>query len=129
MEIWNHGEKKETRKAILLLTYIADVSCLTNRSFYMRTLSLTREFFIQYFSTDAIFINFNVFFFSLCQGEEDDEEAKETEEDQDGFFVPHGYLSDDEGVPDDDDSDNEENETTEKAPVSKEVADAKRVFL
>ena len=33
-------EKKRKRKAILLLAYIADVSCLTNRSFYMRTLSL-----------------------------------------------------------------------------------------
>ena len=38
-QTWNH-EKKKKRKAILLLTYIADVSCLTNRSFYMRTLSL-----------------------------------------------------------------------------------------
>ena len=34
-------EEKRKRKAILLLAYIADVSCLTNRSFYMRTLSLT----------------------------------------------------------------------------------------
>ena len=33
-------KKKRKRKAILLLAYIADVSCLTNRSFYMRTLSL-----------------------------------------------------------------------------------------
>ena len=31
-QIWNHG-KKEKKKAILLLAYIADVSCLTNRSF------------------------------------------------------------------------------------------------
>ena len=30
--------KKRKRKAILLLAFIADVSCLTNRSFYMRTL-------------------------------------------------------------------------------------------
>ena len=36
----NHGKKKRKRKAILLLAYIADVSCLTNCSFYMRTLSL-----------------------------------------------------------------------------------------
>ena len=35
----NHG-KKGKKKAILLLAYIADVSCLTNRSFFMRTLSL-----------------------------------------------------------------------------------------
>ena len=33
-------KKKVKRKAILLLAYIADVSCITNRSFYMRTLSL-----------------------------------------------------------------------------------------
>ena len=37
LESW--GEKRK-RKAILLLAYIADVSCLTNRSFYVRTLSL-----------------------------------------------------------------------------------------
>ena len=36
------GEKKEKRKAILLLAYIiADVSFLTNCPFYMRTLSLS----------------------------------------------------------------------------------------
>ena len=34
------GKNKEKRKAILLLVYIADVSCLTNRPFYMRTLPL-----------------------------------------------------------------------------------------
>ena len=39
-QTWNHGEKKEKRKAILVLVYIADVSSLINRSFYMRTLSL-----------------------------------------------------------------------------------------
>ena len=38
-QTWNHGGKKK-RKAILLLAYIADVSCLTNRSFYILTLSL-----------------------------------------------------------------------------------------
>ena len=31
-------EKQNKMKATLLLAYIADVSCLTNRSFYMRTL-------------------------------------------------------------------------------------------
>ena len=36
--------KKRKRKAILLLAYIADVSCLTNRSFYMRTLSLRKTY-------------------------------------------------------------------------------------
>ena len=41
-QTWKSGimEKKRKRKAILLLAYIADVSCLTNRPFYMRTLSL-----------------------------------------------------------------------------------------
>ena len=39
-QTWNHGKKRK-RKAILLLAYIADVSCLTNRSIYMRTLSLS----------------------------------------------------------------------------------------
>ena len=39
-QTWNHKKKKKKRKAILLLAYIADVSCLTNRAFYMRTLSL-----------------------------------------------------------------------------------------
>ena len=38
-QTWNHGKKRK-REAILLLAYIADVSCLTNRSFYMRTLCL-----------------------------------------------------------------------------------------
>ena len=38
-QTWNHGEKKK-RKAILLLACIVDVSCLTNRFFYMRTSSL-----------------------------------------------------------------------------------------
>ena len=33
-------KRKEKKKTILLLAYIADVSCLTNRSFYMWTLSL-----------------------------------------------------------------------------------------
>ena len=40
-QTWNHGEKKE-KKTILLLAYIADVSCLTNFPFYMITLSLKR---------------------------------------------------------------------------------------
>ena len=40
-QTWNHGKKKKRkRKAILLLAYIADVSCLTNRSFYKRPLFL-----------------------------------------------------------------------------------------
>ena len=36
-------EKKRKKKAILLLAYIADVSCLANHPFYMRTLSLIHE--------------------------------------------------------------------------------------
>ena len=44
LELWR--KKKRKRKAILLLAYIADVSsCLTNRSFYMRTLSLSKTFY------------------------------------------------------------------------------------
>ena len=39
-QTWNH-DKKRKRKATLLLAYIADVGCLTNRSFYMQTLSLS----------------------------------------------------------------------------------------
>ena len=39
-QTWDHGKKRK-RKAMLLLAYIADVSFLTNRSFYMRTLSLS----------------------------------------------------------------------------------------
>ena len=46
-QTWNHGKKK--KEGNLLLAYIADVSCLTNRSFYMRTLSLTKIYnYIQY---------------------------------------------------------------------------------
>ena len=37
-------DKKRKSKAILLLAYIADVSCITNRPFYMQTLSLIRLF-------------------------------------------------------------------------------------
>ena len=45
LESWR---KKRKRKAILLLAYIADVSCMTNRSFYMRTLSL--DIYVCFFS-------------------------------------------------------------------------------
>ena len=38
-QTWKSGIIERKRKAIILLAYIADVSCLTNRSFYMRTLS------------------------------------------------------------------------------------------
>ena len=41
-QTWKSGisgkKKKKKRKAIVLLAYIADVSCLTNRLLYMRTL-------------------------------------------------------------------------------------------
>ena len=43
-------KKKEKRKAILLLAYIADVSCLTNRPFYMGTLSLKKALYHYYWS-------------------------------------------------------------------------------
>jgi len=39
----------------------------------------------------------------LLQGEEDDENDGDQDEEGDGFFVPHGYLSDGEGCDDDDD--------------------------
>ena len=42
LESWGKNRKS---KAILLLAYIADVSCLTNRSFYMQTLSLRKLLF------------------------------------------------------------------------------------
>ena len=43
-QTWNleSRKKNEKRKPILLLSYIADVSCLTNCPFYMRTLSLRK---------------------------------------------------------------------------------------
>ena len=44
---WESRKKKRKRKAILLLAYIADVSCLTNRPFYMRTLSLNSTIELQ----------------------------------------------------------------------------------
>ena len=37
----------------------------------------------------------------LFKGEEEDGE-EDADEDDDGFFVPHGYLSDDEGVEEED---------------------------
>ena len=37
-QTWNRMEKKEKGKQILLLAYIADVSCLTNRFFDMRNI-------------------------------------------------------------------------------------------
>ena len=41
---WNvEKRKKKKRKAIILLVYIADVSCLTNRFFYTQTLSLSTQ--------------------------------------------------------------------------------------
>ena len=40
-------KSRKKRKAIPLLAFIADVSCLTNRSFYMRTLSLKHKFLSQ----------------------------------------------------------------------------------
>ena len=50
-------KKKRKKKAILLLAYIADVSYLANRSFYMRTLSLSPFSTIRF---QRIFIFFDV---------------------------------------------------------------------
>ena len=33
--------------------------------------------------------------------DDEDKEEDETEDDKDGFFVPHGYLSDNEGIQED----------------------------
>ena len=43
-QTWNHGKERKQGKQFYCIAYIADVSCLTNRSFYMRTLSLTLSF-------------------------------------------------------------------------------------
>ena len=49
-------------------------------------------------------MNFAVITLDLSwQGEEDEENDGEQEEEGDGFFVPHGYLSEGEGCDDDDD--------------------------
>ena len=46
-QTWKSGiMEKEKRKAILLLVYIADVSCLTNRPFYMRQCVFNQNFYI-----------------------------------------------------------------------------------
>ena len=44
-QTWNQESwgKKRKRKAIRLLAYIDDVSCVTNHSFYMQTLSLSKR--------------------------------------------------------------------------------------
>ena len=39
-QTWNMEKRKEKQ---FYCSYIADVSCLTNRSFYMRTLSLSKN--------------------------------------------------------------------------------------
>lgn len=38
----------------------------------------------------------------LLQGEEEEENDGEQDDEGDGFFVPHGYLSEGEGCDDDD---------------------------
>ena len=72
LEFWNHGKTKRERKAILLLSYIADVSCLTNRPFYMRTLSLIENTFSFQFILSTLFnkiyriLFFHQFIFYFC---------------------------------------------------------------
>jgi chromatin assembly factor 1 subunit A len=39
----------------------------------------------------------------ILSNDEDEQDAGDDEEDEDGFVVPHGYLSDDEGAADHDD--------------------------
>ena len=76
--------------------------------------------------------NLTILKFSF-QGDDDEEDEKETEDNQDGFFVPHVYLSDDEGVNDaSDDEENEymaDNDEKCKPTLSKEGTDGKRVCI
>ena len=61
-QTWKSGimeKKKEKSKAILLLAYIiADVSCLTNCPFYMRTLSLKDKFIAAF---NCFYLNIEIF--------------------------------------------------------------------
>jgi len=55
----------------------------------------------------------------VCQGEDEADDNEENEDD-DGFFVPHGYLSDDEGVEDEDvEGDSGENDEKVQNALSK----------
>ena len=55
--------------------------------------------------------------FVIFKAEEGDEKDDvETEDDNDGFFVPHGYLSDDEGVQDSEEEN--ENDSDERETLS-----------
>lgn len=56
----------------------------------------------------------------VCQGEDEADDNEELNEDDDGFFVPHGYLSDDEGVEDEDvEGDSGENDEKVQNALSK----------
>ena len=52
-------------------------------------------FFLSYLFATCIYLS--------LQGEEDEENDGDQDEEGDGFFVPHGYLSEDEGCDNDDD--------------------------
>ena len=43
-QTWIHGEKNEKKSNSIVLTYIADVSCLTNRSFSAKCTEKIRNF-------------------------------------------------------------------------------------
>ncbi|XP_057303020.1 chromatin assembly factor 1 subunit A-B-like isoform X2 [Hydractinia symbiolongicarpus] len=57
--------------------------------------------------------------------DDDDEDKEETEEDRDGFFVPHGYLSDDEGVKASDDEEEDDDGEEGKEPVTSKQSDGR----
>ena len=55
----------------------------------------------------------------LClQDGDDKEEDEEKETDKDGFFVPHGYLSDDEGIDQEQEGSDAEDDHPDKPPPS-----------
>ena len=45
-QTWNRGKKEEKESNSIVSLYISDVSCMTNRPFYMRTLSFKDVFYI-----------------------------------------------------------------------------------
>lgn len=57
--------------------------------------------------------------------DDDDEDKEETEDDRDGFFVPHGYLSDDEGVKASDDEEEDDDGEEGKEHVTSKQSDGR----
>ena len=55
---------------------------------------------------------------NIVQDGDDKEEDEEKETDKDGFFVPHGYLSDDEGIEEENDGSDVEDDNPDKPPPS-----------